>query len=160
MDNAVDRALARQRAARRLKEAGTDERRLREEHLLDMGSVVLGSIRELSEAGPQEAFRLHAGLDEDEEILIHRCKERVKDEVGHNSFYLTVEGDLIYETTLRGPDGLCSKRVDLDHLEDFLNVDLGSLESLYEEVTRDGFLDRLVFRLANWSKPGYEDVWK
>ena len=162
MSTAIDRVLDRQRAARMLRQDGgaEDRRRLEKEHQLELGSVVLRFVRSIGEAGSWEAFQLYAGLGEHSDVPIYKYKRRVGDWVGYDSFYLTSEGGLVYETLVPGSDGVRIKRVDLDTLEGFLNVDLRALEGLHGEILQEGFWDRLATKLANWGKPGYENVWR
>jgi hypothetical protein len=157
MSTAIDRALARRRSRIRLEpDSGVDFNR---ERLVGLGSVVLGRLREDCDGGALEAFRLYSGLVEDVEILIQSCRIGAEPEGGRCSFSLTEDARLICESTMMGPDGYVTERIELEFPEDFLGINHRAVEALYEDLMKEGFWDRVAFKHTRVGKPGYEDIW-
>ncbi len=142
------------RRGRRLQDSKIDSA---QEHLVGIGSVILGRLWGDAEEGALEYFRIYSGIGEGCEFRIF-CSV---DKSGSDWFLLlTGDGDLVCESSTLGPDGWIFRRVELDSPEDFLDIDPGAVEALYEDLMRDGFWDRVAFKHAHDGKPGYENVWR
>lgn len=154
-ESAIGRVIARNRLRIKL---GNCEA-LEDDRLTGLGSVVLGRLREVSEDGALDSFRLYAGLGERGELLLHRIKVGSDPEEVYCSFLLREDGALICESTEFSPEDDTLHRFSLKYPEDFLKISPVAVEAIYADITLDGFWDRLADKHANWEKPEYGNIW-
>ena len=146
--------VARRRRGRNAPDARRDSE---EKRLVGIGSVILGRLWGDVDDGALEYFRLYSGIGENCEFRIFSSVDKSG---GDWFFLLTGDGGLACESTTLGPDGWMLGRFELGSPEDFLEIDPGAVEALYEDLMRDGFWDRVAFKHAHDGKPGYENVWR
>ena len=157
---------------------GSRERRRHEVAIGDdkvrLGRAILDSLKDLRDPGYLEGFRLYAGLDPKPfTIHLRRCNldwelpDSCQPPSIVEEFYIGVDGSLYMNIVVAPPEyreefsNSPSERGDtiLNAPEDFRNLSYGSIASLHEAVTSEGFFDRLAYRQSRRGKPGYGDIW-
>lgn len=156
---------------------GGKERKKRETEISDdkakLGRAILDTLKDLNDPQYIEHFRLYAGLNV-EPILIHlrrvECQWELPDRSRPGSlieeYFIGVDG-ILYQhipgdpvhgiIPIEGEDNL--NYIALKTPGDFKALSYGSVASLHEAVTSEGFFDKLAFRLSRRGKPGYGDIW-
>ena len=120
----------------------------------------MGRIREDTKAEALNALRLYSGLSESGELLIHKHVVGNTSRKSQYYIYLNEEATLSSEITTTSLKDSDNQRHELNSPEDFLQLEPEAVESLYTDLMKDGFWDRVAFKHAHQGKPGYENVWE